>query len=545
MRNDLKSEHHIFTRLTRRVAAITFALTGFIFVVILFLVYVTLGSSSFEKAPLTVMTGIILLGSSLLGVCVNFAVGKSLRPLGVVAIELDKAAKGDLTADFSTASGGLGFLSRSIHEMLHAFRGIVERIIVTTIGNVVTFGEEFRSMVTSAAEASVTQSTQASAIAAAAHQMSAAAETVRKNTEAARSTTEYAMKTAREGADIASDTADILQSVGDTNKRLATHVEGLHGSVKEIEEIVSVIKEIADQTNLLALNAAIEAARAGTEGRGFSVVADEVRRLAERTIEATEEISERVRKVKEESITTKESMDESVAVVARLHERASGLGTSLGSVVESVRKVNEGISFVTESMREQSDTSKQVTVSIENIAVVSSELREMSSAVRRRTEDFERTSEQMLNLVGTFRIDLHRDAERFVESLCANSEVLSFEPGRIERFLSYEIKKHPWVELLYLTDAKGRQLTGNIAASEIDQKVRGKDWSGRPWFVEPARTGKPYLSGLYRSVATNQFCFTAATPIYRGKELSGVIAADINFKALSSIGGGKHAEKSS
>ena len=539
MTHDRATEQHIFLHLATRAACAMSALTGLLFAAILFFTYLAFGSALFERTPLAVMTGIIILGSALIGFFVKFAAGNALRPLETVATELGKAAKGDLTADFSAATGGLGVLSVNIHEMLHAFRGIIEGIIVSTIGNVVTFGGEFRSMVTSAAEASVTQSTQASAIAAAAQQMSAAAETVRRNTEAARSTTEYAMETARQGADIASDTADILQSVGVTNKRLATHVEGLHGRVKEIEEIVGVIKEIADQTNLLALNAAIEAARAGAEGRGFSVVADEVRRLAERTIGATEEISQRVAKVKEESVTTKESMDESVAIVDRLHERASGLGSSLASVVKSVRKVNEGISFVTESMREQSDTSRQVAESIENIAVISSELKEMSLGVHQRTEEFERTSEHMLDLVGAFRIDLHRDAERFVKGLCVSPEVLSLEPGRMERFLVSEIKSRGWVELLYLTDAKGRQLTGNISASNIDQNVRGKDWSTRPWFIGPAGTGKPYISGLYRSVATNEFCFTAAAPIYRGKELSGVVAADINIKALSSVGGGK------
>ncbi len=534
-----KSQGAIFDRLARRAGAAAFSVAALVFLIILFSAYLIFGISSFAEYPLAMVVGVIAAASLLLGVAARFAAGRFLRPLGLVAAGLVKAAKGDLTADFSGSKGGIGPLVGNIHEMVHAFRAIVERIIVTTIGNVVTFGEEFKNMVTGAADASVTQSNQAAAIAAAAHQMSVAAETVRRNAEGARSTTEKAMKAAREGTVLASETADILHTVGSTNSKLALHVEGLHARVKEIEEIVGVIKEIADQTNLLALNAAIEAARAGNEGRGFSVVADEVRRLAERTIEATDEISERVSRVRQESVTTKESMDESVTTVTRLHERASGLGASLTSIFESVSKVNEGIVFVTESMREQSETSAQVAESIENIAVTSSQLKEMSLAVHKRTVEFEGNADHMLELVGAFRIDLHRDAERFVETLAASPELLSLDPGRMERYLTDGLKTHPWVELLYVTDAKGRQLTGNVAASRIDRTVQGKDWSRRPWFVEPAKTGKPYLSGLYRSVATNDYCFTAATPVYREHTIAGVIAADINFKALSSTGSGK------
>jgi hypothetical protein len=141
--------------------------------------------------------------------------------------------------------------------------------------------------------------------------------------------------------------------------------------------------------------------------------------------------------------------------------------------------------------------------------------------------------------MGVFKTDLHRRAQQFVDKLRTNPDLLSLNPARIEPFLISQLKEHPWVELIYVTDSKGMQLTGNIATSGVDENVRGKDWSKRPWFVEPATTGKVYLSGLYRSVATNDFCFTASVPVCDGHAISGVIGADINFRFLSELESGR------
>ncbi len=411
----------------------------------------------------------------------------------------------------------------------------MEKIIATTITNVVTFGAEFKGLVAHATEGSVAQSNQATAIAAAADQMSGSAEAVRRNTEAVYATAESAMGKARSGAIAASLTAEALSTVGKSTEKLAEHIEELHASVREIEEIVAVIKDIADQTNLLALNAAIEAARAGEEGRGFSVVADEVRKLAEKTISATDRISERVARVSRESLTTKKSMDESMDTVTKVHEQASGLGVSLESILASIGQVNNTVGVIMQSTQEQSAASAQVAESIRNVAATSSRLKEMSLAVSERVGDFESTAGRMLDLVGTFKTELHHRAQRFVAELSVSPELLSANPEEMERFLVSQLQTHPWVELLYVTDGHGRQVTGNIAPSGIDYRVRGKDWSKRPWFTEPVTSGRGYLSGLYRSVATNDYCFTASIPMQKGQGISGVVAADINFISLRSL----------
>jgi methyl-accepting chemotaxis protein len=343
------------------------------------------------------------------------------------------------------------------------------------------------------------------------------------------------MEKACDGAEMASETVKMVEAIGVSTEVLAEHIELLHGSVMEIRDIVTVIKDIADQTNLLALNAAIEAARAGESGRGFSVVADEVRRLAERTIEATEEISQRVARVSQESAKTKSSMDHSLCAVQGVRERTSGLGESLQAAAVSIRQVNDSFQVIAGSMNEQCSAAEQVAESIGNVAVASTQLKEMSLSVNRRVADFESTAERMLKLVGNFKTRLHRKAEEFVESLSKNRELLSLDPAGMESLLAREIRSYPWVELIYVTDKRGKQLTGNISAATVDRAIRGRDWSGRAWYSEPARTRQTYLSGLYRSVATNDFCFTASVPVVIGAELSLVIAADINFRSLSSL----------
>ena len=533
MITDQRGEQNNFRRLAARIGYAAFGLSALTSILLLSFARL-LFAAPFRTMPYTSAAFVAVVGGGLLGLFARLAAARFFRPFGVLVNRLDKVAQGDLTVDFSAFEGGAGAIGGGLQKMVLAYRRVVEKIIVTTINNVVIFGAEFQGLVKGTTERSVAQSTQAAAIAAAAHQMSGASGAVSESTNVAGEMILSATKAVLEGADTASATADILHAVKIEAAGLAEHVAELHHSVEEIEGFVGVIEEIADQTNLLALNAAIEAARAGDTGRGFSVVADEVRRLAERTIQATGEISRLVGRVSEESATTKKAMDDSLAAVTKAHENAGRLGSSLGSAVESVGLANDRMEFIVQSMREQVDASSQVASSVAEVADTSSELKEMSLVVRRRVDDFESMSEGTLDLVGTFKTPFHEKAHQFVENLAGDPAVLSFAAQQVEPCLSAALKNHPWVELLYVTDGHGRQVTGNVSASGIDRSIQGKDWSKRPWFAEPARTGAVYLSGLYRSVATNDFCFTASVPVRKGGVLVGVVAADVNFRSLSS-----------
>jgi methyl-accepting chemotaxis protein len=488
-----------------------------------------------RKASLWPSVVAVILSSVFLGFAAHFVAKRFFHPFGLLAKKLGEVAKGDLTTDFSAEGRGAEIIADSLQKTVLTFREVVEKMIIMTIRNVVIFGEEFKGLVAGTTDRSIAQSTQATSIAAAAQQMSNASCAVNDSTGAAGEMILSATNAVMEGAATAASTAEILQAVGGEARSLAGHVGELHRSVEDIQGFVVVIKEIADQTNLLALNAAIEAARAGEAGKGFSVVADEVRRLAERTIQATEEISRLVNKISGESVITKKAMDESLTAVGKAHENARSLRSSLDSAVKSVTLANERMEFIVQSMDEQAEASTQVAQSVMEVAKMSSELKEMSIGVRGRVDEFESTSETMLGLVGTFRTALHEKAQRFVEAIAANENLIGFAPQGMESYLLAQLTANPWIELVYVTDADGRQVTGNVSAVGGDRSVQGKDWSKRPWFMEPERTGAPYLSGLYRSAATNDFCFTASVPVRKGGAVLGVVAADINFRSLSSL----------
>jgi methyl-accepting chemotaxis protein len=159
-----------------------------------------------------------------------------------------------------------------------------------------------------------------------------------------------------------------MRSIAESVSSTAKKVDELGQSSDQIGRIIGVIDDIADQTNLLALNAAIEAARAGEQGRGFAVVADEVRKLAERTTKATKEIAEMMRTVQEETKVAVAAMEQGTKQVEEGVTTTSRAGDSLKQIIHMSEQVGEMITHIATAATEQSSATEEINNNMDQIA---------------------------------------------------------------------------------------------------------------------------------------------------------------------------------
>jgi methyl-accepting chemotaxis protein len=196
-----------------------------------------------------------------------------------------------------------------------------------------------------------------------------------------------------------------MRSINDSVSASAASVQELGKRGTQIGEIIAVINDIADQTNLLALNAAIEAARAGEHGRGFAVVADEVRKLADRTTKATEEIGESIQAIQTETGDAVERMNAGTAEVERGVELATGAGESLRRIVAGARDVAGMIRSIAAAAEQQSAASEEVSRNVESISSVTRQSSEGAGQAATAAAELSAKAERLQGLVARFKLD--------------------------------------------------------------------------------------------------------------------------------------------
>ncbi len=313
-----------------------------------------------------------------------------------------RIANNDLTAEITPRSEndvlGIAFqgMTKNLNEMIFSLKENADQL-ASAATEIASASEEM-------AQGANDQTEQAGQISTAVEEMTATILESSKNANEAKSVAEGAATTANSGQAIVGDTISGMVKIADSASDSGRIVNELATASDKIGEIISVIDDIADQTNLLALNAAIEAARAGEQGRGFAVVADEVRKLAERTGKATGEITEMIKGIQSDSTRAVSSMEEAGQLVEQGKELADKAGGSLTEINSMSAQVMDMIVQIATASDEQSAAAEQISKNMDYIANVTKETAAGAQQSAAAAEQLNRQAEGMQQIVGRFKV---------------------------------------------------------------------------------------------------------------------------------------------
>ncbi|OGP18510.1 MAG: hypothetical protein A2V21_310125 [Deltaproteobacteria bacterium GWC2_55_46] len=293
-------------------------------------------------------------------------------------------------------------LSVSVNRMSERVSGVIEKISATSV-DLAAASEELSATSGRISEGARMQSGQTTHAATAMEEMSATVLEVARNSQQASIDARKTREIAAKGGQVVHEAIAAMKDVAEATSVSAGTIKKLGASSEEIGTIVSVINDIADQTNLLALNAAIEAARAGEQGRGFAVVADEVRKLAERTTRATKEISVMIQSIQDETSRAVSAMNEGTGKVENGLKLANEAGQALKDIVSGVETVTDMIGQIATSAEEQSATTAEITRSMDSIADVSRTSVTSIGEVEKATGELMVFAAELKELINGFR----------------------------------------------------------------------------------------------------------------------------------------------
>lgn len=329
-----------------------------------------------------------------------------------------------------------------------------------------------------------------------------------------------------------------MQSMEQEVARLSVAIGELDQRSRSIGTIIESISDIADHTGLLSLNAFIEAARAGVHGAGFGVIAQEIRQLSQESAKSAQEVKAVLLDISaliQQTVTAVDRVQEEVVTGLEGNRKAS---VSLDQVSDKHRQFHHHLTSVIGAVSSQKQAVGQLAGDLANIATIGKEGRKDSARLAELADRIKQLTDQQLQATGIFILPQYRKAEQAVLALAALPAI--YQPGiGTDQALEQGMLPLGYLELVYLTDANGLQISSNVLRSgqtvTLDTMALGKDWSRRDWFRKVRETGRPYISELYKSQATDTFCLTISVPVYRGEAWVGVLGADINFEHLLTI----------
>lgn len=318
--------------------------------------------------------------------------------------EMEKFASGDLTVTINDdLDDSVSKLFKGFTATVSNFRELLKKVLEVSKATA-SAGNQISSSTEEMAAGAQEQSAQTHEVAATIEEMTETIVKTAENANIAANASKNAKDNAEEGVKKIGITKTGMKNIVESSEKTSGIIKNLTGKAEQIGAIAQVIDDIADQTNLLALNAAIEAARAGEQGRGFAVVADEVRKLAERTTKATSEIAETIRAIQVDVKEADTAMSESEQVIKKGMTLTEEVEVVFNEILKNTENVASEINQVASISEAQSSTAEQISTNIESINNVANESADGIQQIATTAEDLNKLTFNLTELVEQFKL---------------------------------------------------------------------------------------------------------------------------------------------